>query len=226
MKKILIVAAHPDDETLGAGATIAKHIVNGDDVHVIILGEGITSRYNKRELANKDEVHSLKNDCVRALGVLGVKNVYFFDLPDNRFDTVPFLDIVKKIESKIHDIVPEEVYTHYGGDLNIDHTLTFEAVMVVCRPFNSSVKRVFCFEIPSSTEWNFHQKGSFTPNVFVNVEKTIDKKLSAMKEYKTEMRPYPHPRSIELAESLSKVRGSAAGFMAAEAFMLIIERVV
>ncbi len=225
MSKIMVIAAHPDDETLGAGATIAKHVRNGDEVHVLILGEGVTSRYEKREQAAKSELDSLREECKKALDMLGVKNVCFFDFPDNKFDSVPLLEIIKKIEAKIVEIKPAVVYTHYYGDLNIDHQITFEAVMVACRPLNESVKKILCFEVPSSTGWNAPGKDFFSPNCYIDVKDTLDKKLAALKEYKGEMREFPHPRSEEFIGMLAKIRGGDSGYLAAEAFVIVRERV-
>ncbi len=219
--KILIVAAHPDDETLGAGATIAKHIREKDNVHVLILGEGVTSRGPKR--VKKNKLSSLKKQCQRALNILGVKKIYFLDLPDNKFDTIPLLEIVKMVEEKINKIKPDLVYTHHVGDLNVDHRLTYEAVMTACRPFTKKIKKILSFEIPSSTECNSPSKDSFAPNYYVNVEKMIGKKIRALKQYKSEIHSFPHPRSIEYIKSLAQIRGSNAGCKAAEAFMLIRE---
>jgi len=220
--KILIVAAHPDDETLGAGATIAKHAENGDRVHVLILGEGITSRKKQTKTA---ELYLLRKHCRRALNILGVKNVYFLNLPDNMFDNIPLLSIVKEVENKINKIKPDIIYTHYESDLNVDHQLTFRAVMTACRPVNNKIKKILCFEVPSSTEWSALNKNSFTPNCFVNVESTLGKKLAALKEYKKEMRSFPHPRSIEYVKSLAKIRGSNVAYKAAEAFIIVREKV-
>jgi len=221
--KILVIAAHPDDETLGAGGTIAKHVANGDEVSVLILGEGIASRKQKKE-DSRSEIDSLRRDARRALAKLGVTDVIFHDFPDNRFDTLALLDIVKVVEKVVSEKKSEVVYTHHGRDLNIDHCITFNAVMTACRPFGSSVKKILCFEVLSSTEWNAQTAATvFLPNLFVDVSDTLGKKVSALKEYKSELRAYPYPRSVEGAEILAKLRGLAIGSNAAEAFEIVRE---
>ena len=223
MAIVLVVAAHPDDETLGAGATIARHVAKGDNVSVVILGTGIAARKEKG-IQTADELKTLRADAKRALAKLGVSEVSFFDFPDNRFDGVDLLDIVKTIEAQIAKASPELVYTHHWGDLNIDHRRTFDAVMVACRPAGSPVKKIMCFEVLSSTEWSAQTPATaFLPNMFVDVSDTLVKKLAALKEYKTEMRAYPHPRSLEGVESLAKTRGLAIGVKAAEAFEIARE---
>lgn len=220
--KILVIAAHPDDEVLGAGGTIAKHVINGDDVYVRILGEGITSRFNKNDNV-QSEINELKNNSLKAGKILGVKNISFFSFPDNKFDTVPRLDIIKIIESQILTVKPDIIYTHHYGDLNIDHRITFDATMVAVRPIGigNNIKKIFLFEIPSSTEWNAPFLNIFMPNIYIDITKTLDKKIKAMKLYHSEIRNYPHPRSIEGISIIAKYRGIQIGLKAAEAFMLI-----
>lgn len=223
MKRILIVAAHPDDETLGAGGAMAKHVASGDEVSVLILGEGVASRKEHGEDYSKER-ESLRADSKRALARLGVKDVSFLDFPDNSFDTVPLLKIVKAVEKAVTEKKPDVVYTHHWGDLNIDHRVTFDAVLTACRPPGSSVSKIMCFEVLSSTEWNVQNAGNaFVPNAFVDITDVLEKKISALKEYKSEMRSYPHPRSSEGAEILAKMRGMAIGKKAAEAFHIARE---
>lgn len=220
--KILIIAAHPDDEVLGCGGTIAKY-AKSKEIYVAILGEGIFSRYQKRDEANKEELLSLEKKSKEIGKFLGVKENFFFGLPDNQFDTIPFLKIVKKVEEVIKKVKPEIIYTHHNGDLNIDHRITFQAVLTAARPINNcSVKEIYSFEVLSSTEWSFQKiNGSFLANVFEDISTTISKKIEAMKIYKTEIREFPHPRSEEAILSVAKRRGSVAGFKYAEAFELI-----
>ena len=220
MKKVLVVAAHPDDETLGAGGAMAKHAASGDLVSVLILGEGVASRLVEgKEYAKEKE--SLRGDAKRALAKLGVKDVTFLDFPDNSFDAVPLLKIIKAVEKVVSDKKPELVYTHHRGDLNIDHRRTFEAVLTACRPVGSTVRKIMCFEVLSSTEWNVGS--SFIPNAFVDITDLFDKKIAALREYRSEMRQYPHPRSPEGAEILAKMRGLVVGRKAAEAFEIVRE---
>jgi len=224
MNKILVVAAHPDDEVLGCGGTIARLTSEGNCVYTLILGEGVTSRDRKRDLAKREnEIVELKKKAEDANKILGVKKVYTYDFPDNRFDTVSLLDIIKTIEKIKKDIKPDIVFTHHYGDLNIDHQITFKAVMTAFRPTkDESVKEIYSFEIPSSTEWNAPSSLTyFMPDYFVDISKTIKLKVRAMKEYKCEIREYPHPRSIESIEIKAKQRGIQVGLEAAEAFEVL-----
>lgn len=217
---ILVVAAHPDDEIIGVGGTIARHIKNGDNVYVLILGDGKSSRKPYYEELDKETLSKSHDETEKASEVLGIKEVYRHDLPDNRFDSIPLLDIVKIIESYVEKIQPEIVYTHFGGDINIDHYVTFNAVMTATRPLpGTSVKWVFAFETLSSTEWNYSTK--FRPNYFVDITDFLDIKLEAMNQYQSELRKFPHPRSLEAIKHNALAWGARAGFEAAEPFMLV-----
>ncbi len=222
-KKILIVAAHPDDEVLGCGGTIARLAKKGYDVYISILGEGITSRYNQREAADPKLVKELHKQSRQVTEILGAKDLFLYSLPDNRFDTVPLLDIVKIIEGLIEKVKPSVIYTHYGGDLNIDHQITSRAVLTSTRPVkNHPVKEIYTFEVPSSTEWAFGQyQGGFNPTVFVDVSKTLDIKIKAMEIYDSEMKSFPHPRSSKALNALAQYRGINVGLEAAEAFEIV-----
>ncbi len=221
LKKILIIVAHPDDEILGCGGTIARLNKEGYESYSIILGEGITSRDNTRDRAkNKSKIINLKEQANRTNELLGIKKVFFFDLPDNRFDTVPFLDIVKVIERIKNNVKPEIIFTHYEKDINIDHQITYRAVITATRPLEKeTVKEIYSFEIPSSTEWSYPL--SFSPNVFYDISETIDIKLRALEEYKTELREYPHPRSLEGVKLIAKNWGMKVGLECAEAFKCV-----
>lgn len=223
--KILVVAAHPDDEVLGAGATMARHVAKGDSVAVLILGEGVTSRYDQRNQAPASKLNALKMQSRKALEALGISKVYFSDFPDNRFDSCDLLDLVKAVEKVKREIRPEIIYTHHRGDLNIDHRLAFEAVITATRPIKSeTVKKILSFEVLSSTEWNFScSSQSFVPNVFVDVSKFLAKKLKAFKIYRSEVRSSYHPRSLEGIRTLSRWRGLQVGTQAAETFVLVRE---
>lgn len=223
--RILVAAAHPDDELLGAGAALAAHAEKGDEVYVLILGEGQTSRFDERKdgLSLIEELHS---DTIRAAGHIGFKEVYFADFPDNRFDSVALLDITKCVESYIEKIQPQIVYTHHPGDLNIDHQMTAKAVLTATRPMEDCpVRSVYAFPTVSSTEWNFAgREQMFIPNMFVEIsEEQLEKKLLAMKEYKSELREYPHPRSIEMLKVEAKRWGAVSGTKLAEAFCILRE---
>ena len=221
---ILVIAAHPDDEILGCGGTIAKHTQNGDQVHVLILAEGSTSRDLQRDRGkHQTELSALETAAHQASQILGVTSINFEKLPDNRLDSLDLLDIIKTIEKYIDRIQPNIIYTHHYGDLNIDHQIVHKAVITATRPLpNTCVKTVLCFEVPSSTEWQFSDQSlKFNPNWFVDISDTLNLKLKALEAYASEMRPYPHPRSYQNVESLAKWRGATAGVGAAESFTLI-----
>jgi LmbE family N-acetylglucosaminyl deacetylase len=223
MKTILVIAAHPDDEVLGCGGTIARLTSEGNSVHTLILGEGVTSRDSKRDRTKREnEIAELRKQAENANKILGVKKVYAYGFQDNRFDTVSLLDIIKTIEKIKEDIKADIVFTHHYGDLNIDHQITFKAVMTAFRPIKGeSVKEIYSFEIPSSTEWNVLSSTYFTPDYFVNINKSLEIKINALKEYKTELRDFPHPRSLKAIELNAKHWGVKMGFEAAEAFKTI-----
>jgi len=219
--RILVVAAHPDDETLGAGGTIAWHTAHGDTVWVCSISEGASSRH--------DRVQQQLDCARRACDVLGVDNLVLVGLPDQRLDTLSLLDVITPIEQCIDDLQPEVVLTHFGGDLNEDHRLVSRATMVAARPVpETSVRRVCAFEIASSTEWAPPVPGSvFAPNLYVDISGTLEVKLAAMKAYaetyRSEVRPYPHPRSMEALTAYAQRHGAASGQLAAEPFMLLRE---
>lgn len=220
---VLVVAAHPDDEVLGCGATIARHADRGDVVRVLILGEGITSRHEQRDDADPAELRALRDAAARASEVLGVKELQLRDLPDNRFDTVPLLDVVKIVERTVEAWQPELVYVHHGGDLNVDHAVTFRAVLTATRPVPGCVvQTLLAFEVPSATEWAFGRLATrFAPDTFVDVEATLARKIAALREYDGELRAFPHPRSGEGLDVVARRWGSTVGIGAAEAFETI-----
>lgn len=223
MRKYLIVAAHPDDEVLGAGGSIARWIRKGWDVKIAILGEGITSRFKQRKKVSK--LKALQQQAIKAAKILGAERPYFFNLPDNRFDSLDIIDIVKPIEGLINNYRPDVVVTHFKGDLNIDHRITAEAVSVATRPTGGfTPEKVLSFDIPSSTEWNFYDNlNTFNPNIFINISKTFELKIKAMQAYEDEIRPFPHPRSVESLRARSIYWGSISGLPAAEPFILLRE---
>lgn len=222
-ERVLVVTAHPDDEVLGCGGTIARMGKDGCEVFVLILGEGITSRYPNREGAFDDELKLLREQSERANRLLGVKQLFHHDLPDNRFDTIPMLDIVKKIETIIKQVKPEVIYTHHDGDLNIDHSITNRAVLTATRPLpGSSVREVYTFETLSSTEWAFSKQGTqFAANAFCDISATLDEKIEAIKQYKNELHDFPHPRSCEAIKAAAMKWGSLIGVPYAEAFGVV-----
>lgn len=220
---VLIVAAHPDDEVLGCGGTMARLAQEGHEVRVAILAEGMTSRSPQREQADPKQLHHLHQQARQAADKLHVKEVVVASLPDNRLDTVPLLEVVKLVEDLIEKFSPEVIYTHHPGDLNVDHGVVHRAVLTATRPMpGQKVREIFAFEVPSSTEWAFHRREpSFRPNVFVDITGTLEAKISALACYESETRKFPHPRSPEALRAIAARWGSVAGFHAAEAFELI-----
>lgn len=220
---VLVVAAHPDDEVLGCGGTIARLAQEGRHIYAAILGEGATSRYAQLEEADKTAVTTLHTHSHRVKELLCLKDLFIYDLPDNRFDTIPLLKVVKIVECLIERLKPEIVYTHHGGDLNIDHVITHRAVLTAVRPAaGCPVKSLYAYEVPSSTEWAFAQFAPvFRPNVFVDISTTLDTKIQALHIYESEVRTFPHPRSPEVLRATAQRWGSVVGRDAAEAFELI-----
>ncbi|NER34633.1 MAG: PIG-L family deacetylase [Oscillatoria sp. SIO1A7] len=220
---VLVVAAHPDDEVLGCGGTIAKHSQQGDSVHVVILAEGVTSRDAQRNPEErKSELSALAKMANQAREILGATSLSLHNFPDNRMDSCDLLDIIKIIEKAINQHNPDIIYTHHPGDVNIDHRRIHEAVVTACRPLpGSQVKTLLFFEVASSTEWQTPNSApAFTPNWFVDISDTLTLKLKALETYQSEIRPWPHPRSLTALEYLAKWRGSMIGVEAAEAFVL------
>lgn len=220
---VLVIAAHPDDEVLGCAGTMARLRQEGHPIHIAILGEGITSRYTKREEADWEAVKTLHARSRQAVGLLGVQDLVIRDLPDNRFDTVPLLDVVKLVETEVQRLKPEIIFTHHGGDLNIDHCIVHRAVLTATRPLvGAPVRQIYAFEVASSTEWTFQRlEPLFRPNVFIDISATIEDKIRAMEKYEGEVRAFPHPRSLEALRAIARRWGSVAGVEYAEAFELI-----
>jgi LmbE family N-acetylglucosaminyl deacetylase len=221
--KILVIAAHPDDEVLGCGATAARLVRERHEVHFAILGEGITSRHAQRSDADASQLASLHKQARAAAAKLGVTNLILHKLPDNRLDAVPLLEVVKVVEELVDRIKPEVIYTHHPGDLNIDHGVIHRAVLTATRPVaGQSVREIYAFEVPSSTEWAFGSvQPPFRASVFVDVTETLEAKIAAMACYETESREFPHPRSPEALRAVAKRWGSVVGLPAAEAFELV-----
>ena len=218
-KIILVVAAHTDDEAMGCGGTIARHVAEGDKVHLLFMTDGVSSR----EVVSK-EANERLSAAQQAAEILGVSSFTNLQFPDNSMDSVPLLDIVKQIETKIAELKPEVIYTHHIGDLNIDHQLTHKAVITACRPQPGfSVKSIYAFEVVSSTEWQSPNLLPFVPNTFYDISEYLDIKMKAVEAYIDEMRQIPHSRSIEHIRLLAKHRGYSVGVNAAEAFMLVRE---
>jgi LmbE family N-acetylglucosaminyl deacetylase len=218
IKRALVVAAHPDDETLGCGATMARLARADVEVGVLILGEGLSSRDGD---VPESAFAVLREACLDACSILGATAPVMLRFPDNRFDAVPLLDLVKAVEAEIARFSPGIILTHHGGDLNIDHALTHRAVLTATRPLaDRLVPEIWAFETPSATEWAFDPSRPFTPNIFVDISATLKAKTAAMARYDTEARTPPHPRAVECLTALATARGSTAGCHAAEAFQL------
>lgn len=225
-KKILIVVAHPDDELLGLGASMHK-LINEQQVEtrLIILGEGITSRAGERDQEKWSRELTLhKANVAAANKFVGYHSVALYELPDNRFDSVDLLDIIKIIEKEKADFSPDIIFTHHGGDVNIDHQRTFQAVITASRPLaGETVKTIICFETPSGTEWRAsNDPWHFIPNLFIQVsEKNVQAKIDGMECYAFEKRAYPHPRSPEALKIQAQRWGITVGAAYAEAFCIV-----
>jgi LmbE family N-acetylglucosaminyl deacetylase len=220
-KNILIVAAHPDDEILGCGGTIKKLVGMGYCAYTLILGEGVTSRDEVRDRERREkELELLKMQANDANRFIGVREVFLYDFPDNRFDSVPLLDIIKVVEKVKSEIEPQIVFTHHEKDLNIDHQITCRAVLTATRPTKGEcVQEIYAFEVPSSTEWSFPL--CYSPNTFVDIGETLEAKIMAMKAYQSELKDYPHPRSLEGIELSAKIWGMKVGLPYVEAFQTV-----
>lgn len=219
--RTLIIAAHPDDEVLGCGGAILKLTAAGAEVHIAFLADGIGAR-NPDPARREAELAQRRAAAKAAARILGVASLSFDDLPDNRLDSIPVLDITQKVEALIDQHRPTCLFTHHAGDLNIDHRRTHQAVITACRPQRGHpVRTLLCFELPSSTEWQPPGSGlAFTPHWFVDISATLEGKLAALDAYAAELRDWPHPRSRQGIEHLARWRGASVGCDAAEAFML------
>ena len=224
MNSVLIVAAHPDDEVLGCGGAIARHAAVGDQVQVLIVAEGATSRQDQRDrLQAVDQLSALSRAAQEAGSILGAAGVELLDLPDNRLDSVDRLDLTKLVELRIERHQPQVVYVHHAGDVNVDHRRLHEAVVTACRPTpGHPVRRLLSFEVASSTEWQPPgSAAAFNANWFVDISDQWHQKREALRAYASEMRPWPHARSLEAVEHLARWRGAQVGVEAAEAFCML-----
>jgi len=221
---VLVVAAHPDDEVLGCGGTVAGHAAAGRKVHVLILAEGATARDARRGAGRRQaELAALRRAARAAARVLGAAPPEFCGLPDNRLDSLPLIDVVKRVERVVERLRPAIVYTHHGGDLNVDHRIAHAAVLTACRPVpGASVARIYAFETVSSSEWAATaQQQGFQPTHFVDIAAHLAAKARALDCYAGEMRAFPHPRSPEAVAALASWRGASVGLAAAEAFVVV-----
>lgn len=215
---VLVVAAHTDDEALGCGGTIARHVAEGDMVYSVFMADGVSSRTASDQTEFARRMQAAENAKV----ILGIKEHFYLGLPDNRMDSIPLIDVVQKLEPIIDKVKPNIVYTHHHGDLNVDHRITHQAVMTACRPLpESSVRAIYAFEVMSSTEWATPTAEPFLPNYFVDISAHLSTKNNALDAYREEMRKAPHSRSIQHLSSLASHRGQTVGVLAAEAFVSI-----
>lgn len=221
--KVLVVAAHPDDEVLGAGGAIARHVDVGDVVTVLILGSGLSARLTQPDALASQDLDALQADARTSADILGVSDLRLLDLPDNRFDSLALLDIIKSVEHVVDAVEPQVVYTHHPGDLNIDHQRTAAAVLTACRPEpRHTVRRILAMEVPSATGWGDPAQ-AFVPSVFLDIGAVLERKLQAIAAYRSELRAYPHARSLESIEARARAWGSQVGLVAAEPFVLLRE---
>lgn len=220
-RNILVIGAHPDDETFGVGGTIAQHAKHGDRVSVLILTDGVTARHS--------ETGPQQDAARRATGILGARDLHFGELPDQRLDSLPLLEVIRPITQLVRELRPQVVYTHHRGDANQDHRTVFAATLVAVRPREGTpVERVLCYEVASSTEWGPpYPEWAFIPNWYVDIGATIETKLQAVDAYRdtfeSEVKPFPHPRSPEAVRIYAQHRGITVAMPAAEAFVLTRE---
>lgn len=219
---VLVIAAHPDDEVIGAGGAMALHATRGDEVHALILTEGASAQYP----GQGHLITQKKREAASAAELIGVKSLTFSDLPDMKLDTLPIVEVNRPIEAKIAELRPEVVYTHFVGDLNRDHRIVFEATMVATRGERQlPLRRVLSYEVPCTLSHASPVGREFCPNVFADIGEVWERKIAAMKAYQSEVRDYPHPRSLDALVAWAKCRGIACGCAVAEAYVLVRELV-
>jgi len=208
--KILVIAAHPDDEVLGMGATIKKLSSRGNTINLCVVSEGTTAQYSDEKM-----IEVRKNACLKAAEILGISTVDFLEYPDMRLDTVSHLEINRSLEKIIRKYKPKIIYTLSQNDLNKDHRIVHESTLIAARPTSSNVKKIIAYEIPG------HRMEPFNPNIYEDISKELPTKIRAFKTYKTELEKFPHPRSLETIRSLANLRGMESGLKKAESFQLI-----
>lgn len=226
MKRILIVAAHPDDDILGCGGMMAKSAKEGLDIKVVFIAEGTSCRYDPSQINSSKvikEIEIRSNYAREALSILGISDIEFFNMPCGRLDTTPLIDIGKVIEKKIKEFKPDTIFTHSDKDTNNDHRIVFQAALQATRPSAlNDVQRLYCFEILSSSEWKFID--AFKPNYFVALDKQyVELKIRALEVYESETKEFPFPRSREGLMVQAKSRGMQVGKKYAEAYYLVRE---
>lgn len=210
--RVLVVAAHPDDELLGCGGTIALHARARESITTVIACEGESLRYGKEGVDQKTHITA-------AAQTLGIEDTRLLGFPDQGLDTITLTKIIHPLEQIIHELRPTIVYCQHGGDINRDHQLLFKALLVAARPTESYIRSIYAFDTASSTEWAYPQ--TFNPDTWVDISETLEVKLKAMACYKSEIREYPHPRSLTALENRAKAWGNRSCLDAAEVFMTI-----
>ena len=222
-KRMLVIAAHPDDEVLGLGGTIAKYTEAGVEVAVLIVTDGSSAQY--RNNVHLDDIIARKHaETANCASVLGINHVFYGGLPDMRLDVTPHIDINRVIEEIVNEFQPTMVFTHFSGDMNKDHRMVYESTLVACRPTaKQCVKQLLLYSVPSSTEWNVQTASTaFHPNWYVDISgEFAKKKYQAMACYETEIREYPHPRSLEYLRTADIAEGNKVGLLAAESFIML-----
>lgn len=218
MKKVAAIFAHPDDEILACAGVLAQHALAGDDVSILILATGLTSRGQ----ATNAELRSLESDARAAAKELNISKVSFGGLPDNAMDSLPLLEVVQKVEAFLKDHPAETIYTHHMGDMNIDHEVTCRAVLTAARPL-PGVKNltILAGEVNSSTEYATPPMPCFVPTEYYDISNVLERKIAAMAAYKTELCEWPHPRSLKALDHQARNRGAQCGCDAAEAFITL-----
>ena len=222
MKKVLVIAAHPDDEVLGVGGTVAKLTAQGVECHLLIVTDGSSAQY--RDMDDLQAIIDAKKketkDCAE---ILGFKSIHYGEQPDMRLDMTPHIQINRVIESVIDELKPDTVFAHFWGDVNLDHQNVYKSTLVAVRPvMGQVVKELYCYCVPSSTEWTPNKADTmFMPNYFVDIEKYAEQKYKAFACYSTELREYPHPRSVQHLREIDKAAGLRVGMLAAEEFVLL-----
>ena len=211
-KRVLVIAAHPDDELLGCGGTVALHTRQGDEVTSVIVCEGESWRYGEEGVGQTNHIQE-------AAKVLGVKEARTLKFPDQKLDTFTLTDVISGLEKAVEDVKPHIVYTQYGGDINRDHELLFKAMLVATRPVEEFIEAVYAFDTASSTEWAYPR--TFVPDLWVDITPTLQTKLDAMACYESEVRDYPHPRSLKALENRSAAWGNQCCMEHAEVFMTV-----
>lgn len=219
MTTVLVIAAHPDDEVLGPGGTIARHTRGGDEVHTVVVADGATSRYEDHM------VGVLAVASEKVAGLLGVTDARMLGLPDQRLDSLALLEVTQQVQEIVAQVHPTIVYTHCPWDVNADHGVVSRATWTACRPYVApQLTRFAVFETPSSTEWGWPAGSeTFLPNLFVDITSTLEDKLTAMSFYESELRDYPHPRSLRALRERAAYWGSRVSRTAVEPFQILRE---